>query len=192
MKKLLISTKPESDDESEMIKQLKAKFKTTVQRSEQIQILTVLPQSWSITRIQNEFGVSNYMARKSKHLVKEKGILSMPDPKPGPSLPSETIDLVHSFDQSDDVSRITPGKKDFVSIKRGGICVHIQKRLVLNNLKEVYREFKNQYPAQKVGFSKFADLRPKHCILAGGSGTHSVCLHDTSECKVDDVGSEAL
>ena len=46
MKKLLITTKPESDDESEIIKQLK--FKITTQRSEQIQILTVLPQSWSI------------------------------------------------------------------------------------------------------------------------------------------------
>ena len=48
MKKLLITTKPESDDESEIIKQLKEKFKITTQRSEQIQILTVLPQSWSI------------------------------------------------------------------------------------------------------------------------------------------------
>ena len=25
-------------------------------------------------------------------------------------------------------------------------------------------------------FSKFADVRPKHCILAGASGTHSVCV----------------
>ena len=25
-------------------------------------------------------------------------------------------------------------------------------------------------------FSKFAELRPKHCILAGASGTHSVCV----------------
>ena len=176
MKKLLITTKPESDDESEIIKQLKEKFKITTQRSEQIQILTVLPQSWSIARIQSEFDVSNYMARKSKELVKEKGILSMPDPKPGPSLPSETIDLVHSFYQSDDISRPMPGKRDFVSVKQGEKRTHVQKRLVLSNLREVYREFKDQYPAQKVGFSKFADLRPKHCVLAGGSGTHCVCV----------------
>ena len=45
-----------------------------------------------------------------------------------------------------------------------------------NNLREVYHEFKGQFPAQKVGFSKFADLRPKHCVLAGASGTHSVCV----------------
>ena len=28
----------------------------------------------------------------------------------------------------------------------------------------------------KVGFSKFADFHPKHCVLAGASGTHSVCV----------------
>ena len=28
----------------------------------------------------------------------------------------------------------------------------------------------------KVGFSKFAELRPRHRILAGASGTHSVCV----------------
>ncbi len=69
-----------------------------------------------------------------------------------------------------------PGMKDFVSVKQEGKRVHIQKRLVLSNLKDVYREFKDQFPALKVGFSKFADLRPKHCVLAGGNGTHSVCV----------------
>ena len=53
---------------------------------------------------------------------------------------------------------------------------HIQDRLVLSNLKEVYHEFKERFPDQKTGLSKFADLRPKHCILAGASGTHSVCV----------------
>ena len=38
--------------------------------------------------------MSNYMARKSKELVREKGVLSTPDPKFGPSLPSTTIDCV--------------------------------------------------------------------------------------------------
>ena len=69
-----------------------------------------------------------------------------------------------------------PGKKDFVSVKIEGKRVHIQKRLVLNNLREVYREFKQKFPGRKIGFSKFAELRPKHCILAGASGTHAVCV----------------
>ena len=35
------------DDESEMIRQLKEKFEETNMRSEKVQILTVLPKSWS-------------------------------------------------------------------------------------------------------------------------------------------------
>jgi len=35
----------------------------------------------------------------------------------------------------------------------------------------------------------FAELRPKHCILATASGTHAVCVcvHNTSNCKIDGV-----
>ena len=29
---------------------------------------------------------------------------------------------------------------------------------------------------EKIGFSKFAELRPQHCVLAGASGTHAVCV----------------
>ena len=54
--------------------------------------------------------------------------------------------------------------------------MHVQKRLVLSNLREVYHEFKEKLPDRKIGFSKFAELRPKHCILAGASGTHAVCV----------------
>lgn len=54
--------------------------------------------------------------------------------------------------------------------------MHIQKRLILNNLKELYSLFKERYPSVKVGFSKFAQLRPEECVLAGTSGTRSVCV----------------
>ena len=53
---------------------------------------------------------------------------------------------------------------------------HVQKRLVLSNLREVYSEFKERFPGRKIGFSKFAELRPKHCVLAGASGTHTQCM----------------
>lgn len=69
-----------------------------------------------------------------------------------------------------------PGKKDFVSVKQGGQRVHVQKRLVLSNLKEAYQLFKDKHPDEKIGFSKFAELRPSQCVLAGASGTHSVCV----------------
>ena len=36
--------------------------------------------------------------------------------------------------------------------------------------------FKDKFPDVAIGFSKFACLRPRYCILAGASGTHSVCV----------------
>ena len=63
----------QTNDEGEIIKQLKEKF-STVGRSERIQILTVLPKRWSIRKIQEEFGVSDFMARKAKQLVRERGV----------------------------------------------------------------------------------------------------------------------
>ena len=70
--KLGVSHDPDADADSEIIAQLKEKFKATTNRSEKIQILTVLPNSWSLGNMMQEFGVSNYMARCAKKLVAEK------------------------------------------------------------------------------------------------------------------------
>ena len=151
MKKKLLPERESSDsDESEIIAQLKDKFESTTKRSEKVLVLTVLPKSWAIRKVQEEFGASNYMVRKAKELVKEKGILSTPNPKPGHILPTETIDLVRSFYESDEVSRMMPGCKDLVSVRNPEGRVHVQKRLVLSNLKETYQLFKEKYPDKRI------------------------------------------
>ena len=81
-------------------------------------------------KVQQEFGVSEYLARQSKKLVEESGILSLPGPSCGPSLPPETVFIVSSFYESDDISHVMPGKKDFISVKKEGKREHIQKLLV--------------------------------------------------------------
>ena len=116
------------------------------------------------------------MVRKAKTLVKSGGILSTPNPNHGHSLHDDTIVMVQNFYESDEISRVMPRKKDCVSIKVNDTRISVQKRLLLGNLKEVYRQFKDQFPAEKIGFSRFAEFRPKHCILAGASGTHAVCV----------------
>ncbi len=116
------------------------------------------------------------MAQKAKKLVQEKGILSLPDLKVGPLLLPETVSTVREFYESDDISRIMPGKRNFVSIRQKGKRVHFQNRLILSNLREAFEEFKSIFPNHKVGFSKFAEFRPKHCVLVRASGTHSVCV----------------
>ena len=54
--------------DGEIIAQLKERF-STAKRSEKVQILTVLPQSWSIRKIQSEFRAPKFMVRKAKALV---------------------------------------------------------------------------------------------------------------------------
>lgn len=61
-----------------------------------------------------------------------------------------------------------PGQKDYMSVKDlSENRIQKQKKLILCNLKEAYVLFKQKHPDNKIGFSKFAELRPKHCILAG-------------------------
>ena len=52
----------------------------------------------------------------------------------------------------------------------------MSKYLLLYNLKELYSAFVFHYPKNEIGFSKFASVHPKWCILAGPKGTHSVCV----------------
>ena len=76
-----------------------------------------------------------------------------------------------------------------------GEKVHLQKRLVLCNLKEAYHQFKEMHPNVKVEFSKFAQLRPKECVLAGATGTHSVCVcvtHQNVKLMIAGTRLEAL
>ena len=124
-------------------------------------------------RIRKEFGTSKRMARRAKELVDEKGILSTPNTKIGKCLPDATVQLLQDFYTSDEVSRAMPGKKDYISVGRKE---HRQKRLILCNLREAYEQFKAKHPGTKLGFSTFAMLRPKECVLAGASGTHTVCV----------------
>ena len=67
-------------------------------------------------------------------------------------------------------------KEGFHTSGEGGKCEHIQKPPVLGDLRGVHCEFKEKIPDCKTGVLKFAELRRKHCVLAGTSGTHSVCV----------------
>jgi hypothetical protein len=177
----------------EMINQLKEKFKNeNTKRSEQIQILTILPKSWSIRKMASEFNTTRHTASIAKKIVEEKGVLSNPNPKGGKIITQETVNVIKAFYLSEDISRTMPGKKDYCSIidnERGRI--HLQKHLLLCNLKEAYHIFKERNPLVKVGFSKFADLHPKQCVIAGATGTHSVCVCTIHQnAKLMFVGAE--
>jgi hypothetical protein len=159
-----------------------------------VTILTIPPKSWSIRKVQEVFpSASNYMIRRANQLVMDQGIMSSPNAKPGKTLNKITVEVVKSFYNSDEVGRVMTGKKDNISIKVSGVKIHEQKRL-LCSLKELHSHFKNSHPGVKVGFSKFASLHPRNYIMAGSSGTHSVCvcvcvcMYNSPKCEVT-VGS---
>lgn len=65
-------------------------------------------------------------------------------------------------------SRMMPGRQD--------VLQNTQKRVLLCSLNEAYIEFKTRHPGVKVGFTKFTQLRPNHCIKLGSSSQHNVCV----------------
>ena len=48
-----------------------------------LMVLTVLPKRWSIAKVMEEFGVTNYMARSVMKLAEDKVVLSTPNSKAG-------------------------------------------------------------------------------------------------------------
>ena len=59
----------------------------------------------------------------------------------------------------------------------------------------LYALFKEKYPTHYIGFSKFCQLRPKNCILAGGSGTHTVCvctIHQNVKLMMNGAGLRSI
>lgn len=171
------TTSDEDDSKNEVVNNLIHAYQNCSSRTKKIMILTLLPHNWSIRKISEKFKAPQYQVRQAKKLLQKKGILSTLDQRPGKNLPTETAELIKFFYESEEVSRPMPGIKDCISMKDNeGKKVKVSKRLMLCNLKEAYKLFKTEFPNSKVGFSKFAEIRPKNCILAGQSGTHSVCV----------------
>jgi hypothetical protein len=52
----------------------------------------------------------------------------------------------------------------------------MQKRLLLCDLPVFHAEFCEKHPTVSVRFSRFAELHPKYCILAGARWTHTICV----------------
>ena len=75
----------ECKDLERLINLMKEKCHLSTKR-ENIQILTLVPQSWSTKKTVEEFGVTNYMVRKARHLRKANGILADPEAKKANSL----------------------------------------------------------------------------------------------------------
>ena len=159
-----------------LFEELARAYKETNSRDRKLQILSLSP--YTINKTIEKFETTNYMVKKSRKLKEEFGILPIvPGMSKGRVITEEIKLAVKSFYESDDISRICPGKRDCKVIRDvSGKKVTLQKRLILLNLKEAHKIFKDNAHNPQIGFSSFATLRPPNCVLAGSSGTHSVCV----------------
>ena len=78
---------------------------------EKVKLLTITPVSWSIQQTADFFCVSTAMVKKAKNLKKTNGILSEPKEKTGRPISDELKQAVEHFYESDQYSRMCPGKK---------------------------------------------------------------------------------
>lgn len=70
-----------------------------------------------------------------------------------------------------------PGKKDVLIVRNEeGNKIEVRKRLLLGTLRELYHIFKERYTDLNLGFSKFAELKPRECVYVSSCGTHTVCV----------------
>lgn len=174
-----------------VVDSLKAEFKKTNDRAKKIQLLSIVPNSWSIKKIQEEFDCPEYMVRTMRLLVQEEGILCKPHPKQGRPLDQKIEKMIIDSYLSEEISRPMPGKRDYKSVKEGGVRVQKQKRLLLLTNREHYALFCEKNPNVQVSPSKFASLRPPECIPVTSAGTHSVCvcaIHQNTELMARGAG----
>ncbi len=96
------------------------------------------------------------------------------------ALSEETKQLVHAFYNSNDTSWQAPGRKDRIIIRETTgngekIKRTEQLRYMLMSLKEAYNKFVKENPNNKVGLSKFCELRPAKVKLFDHI-PHNVCV----------------
>ena len=162
-----------ANDMIKLMKTIQQQIKTDITYPSKVQLLTLVPESWSLRKTASYFDVPLYMVKKAFDLRNSNGILALPTKYRRQRLDAATLEAINQFYHDEEYSREMPGKKDCVTVK-GDSQPH-QKRLILCKLEELYRLFKEKHTAMKVSLSKFCQLRPKWCILVGPKGTHSVC-----------------
>lgn len=122
-------------------------------------------------------GVTFRAANVSKKLVAQHGVFFDIAKKTGSvNLSPETKLAVNTFYNVERYSRTMPGIKDYKIVRESGEKVKVQRRLLFLNLKELYQEFKKENPKGRLGFSKFASLKPLECLTSiDANGIHCVC-----------------
>ena len=108
---------------------------------------------------------------------------------PSNSSMDETEQIVRTFYLSDEISRQQPGKKDFITVKKDGQRVKLQKKILIMTVMEAFKQFKTEFPEVKIGKSKFAALRPENVVSVTDKDQNVCCCqyHENFELLVNGI-----
>ena len=96
--------KEKVNDLVRLLKAMQEKLKTA-SYSEQIQILTLVPNKWSRIYCSEYLNIFEYLLWTSHEIKKVGGILAKPAPKKGKAITTETLHLVTNVFEDDNFSR---------------------------------------------------------------------------------------
>ncbi|XP_047127482.1 uncharacterized protein LOC124808449 [Hydra vulgaris] len=112
-----VENQKKTEDLDKLILSMQEKLKTANRRGK-IQILTLVPDSWSLRKAAEVFNISKSTITKARKLKFEKGILTLPEKTNIVRIDSDIINKVESFYCNDQFSRQLPDIKDFVSVSK--------------------------------------------------------------------------
>jgi len=106
------------DDYADFLSELRDRCKSANSFKDKIKCVTAAPKSWSKQQTQKFFGVSKYLIKTARKIKAEKGLFGKPKPKRGHGLSEEEKNAITSIFDSDEFSRLMPGRKDFVNVSK--------------------------------------------------------------------------
>ena len=126
--------------------------------NETCSILTVLPQSWTVKKIQDTMGLTNYMSRKIKNMQSNSMTTPAARKKRKDAIEPEIVNRVTEFLKKDYVVRTFPDEKHSITvITDTGETELRPKRLLLDSMKETHAMFLAENPdlEGRIGITKF-------------------------------------
>ncbi|CAF1615478.1 unnamed protein product, partial [Didymodactylos carnosus] len=152
---------------------------------DQIQILTLCPESWGRLKVAKFLDATDTQARNAIELRVTKGILARPEYCRGNQLIEvDTVNQVIDYYSLDSVSRASPNKRDTLLIRFGDAKdkIRVAVRFLTCTVGDAYEKFRQDYPGFEIRRSKFHSLRPKYVKKT----SHLACVSRSCK-KCDDI-----
>ena len=118
---------------------------------------------WGCTALSQWFGASDYQARQSILLRRDRGVLAFPEYTRGNKfLDEDAVQPMTQFYLQGGVSRVSSNSMDVLKIKNKLVPV----RFMEMSIREASRKFDDDHPTVRVGKSFFYSLKPRFFVFS--------------------------